>query len=500
MNTVITLPVSELKSCLTGLGKVIGRKSTLPVLQHVRISRDSKGMVSLQATDLDAFVTYHASEDQPGPLVEVLLPIEQLAKAVKSSSAKDSVSLVIEPKEKVKLRYSMGGSPLEQSVPTLDLKEWPPVPEVNQPATALDKEFGVALKQALECCSNDPSRYILRGACLDVADKKYHYIVSTNGRMLYSANSFCFDLQKTVVIPDSKFLSASDFLDDEGGLLSVGAGKDVNYVKLESPRWTYVSKQIEGNYPNWKQVVPKSSEKATKIILNDAALKQLLAVVPNLPGDKDADRVVRIRFDLQSVFIEAKAKDQSDWTSIRVQEAVAKGRQVMVALNREYLLKAVRFGLKTVEIEDELSPIIFWNAGKKMVVMPVRLDASPAPVPKTPPAEPEKESTPVPSSQPSETTTNERKTMPRTATRIQTPANSETTQTSNGEQNGHENGSVMKSLTDKVEQIRETLKGVMRDLGEVTDGLKLAEKEKRATEKEIEGFRASLKKIQSFSI
>jgi hypothetical protein len=40
----------------------------------------------------------------------------------------------------------------------------------------------------------------------------------------------------------------------------------------------------------------------------------------------------------------------------------------------------------------------------------------------------------------------------------------------------------------------------MRDLSEVTEGLKVAEKEKRATEKEIEGFRASLKKIQSFSI
>ena len=499
MNTVITLPVSELKGCLTGLGKVIGRKTTLPVLQHIRLSRDDKGTVTFQATDLDSFVTYNASEAQSGPHIDVLVPIEQLSKAVKSSSVKDNISLVIESEDKVRLRYSLGGNQVEQSVPTLELKEWPPIPEVNQPATALDKEFSLALKQALECCSDDPTRYILRGACLDVTDKKYHYIVSTNGRMLYSANSFCFDLQKTVVIPDSKFLSASDFL-DEGGLLSVGAGKDVNWVKLQSLRWTYISKQIEGNYPNWKQVVPSSNPKTTKIILNDSALKQLATVVPRLPGDDEPNRTVRIRFDLESVFIEGKGKDQSDWTSIRVQEAAGKGRQVMVALNREYLLKAVRFGLKTIEIDDELSPIVLWNAGKKMVIMPVRLDASPVTVPKSPPADPEKESTSPPNSPSTETTTNERKTMPRTANRVQTPATKETYEPNTGEQNGSQNGSAMRSLTEKVDQIRETLKGVMRDLGEVMDGLKLAEKEKRATEKEIEGFRTSLKKIQSFSI
>jgi DNA polymerase III subunit beta len=158
--------------------------------------------------------------------------------------------------------------------------------------------------------------------------------------------SFCFDLQKSVVIPDSKFLSASDFLDEEGGMLSVGAGKDVNYVKLESPRWTYVSKLIEGNYPNWKQVVPKPGDKATKIVLNDAALKQLQAVAPKLPGDNEQDRPVRLRFDSQSLFIEARSRDEKEWTSICVQEAVGKGRTVAITLNREYLLKAARFGLR----------------------------------------------------------------------------------------------------------------------------------------------------------
>lgn len=497
MNT-ITLPVSQMKGALTGFGKIISRKTTLPVLQHVRVSRDRKGSVNLQSTDLDAFITYHAAEPQAGPVMDTLVPIAELSNAAKSSSAKDTLTLAVDSKGGARLRYYIAGNPVEKEIPTLAVKEWPPVPEINKPGTMLDKEFGLALKQALECCSDDPTRYILRGAYLDVNDKKLHYIVSTNGRILYSANSFCFDLQKSVIIPDSKFITATDFLKDEGGQLSVEQGKDVSWVKLQSPRWTFVARQIEGNYPNWKQVVPRSKDDATKILLNEAAVKQLQAVAPRLPGDSDDNSPIRLRFDLQNVFIEARGKDQKDWTSICIQEAVAKGRQVAVTLNREYLLKALRFGLKQVEIEDELSPVILWNAGKKMVVMPLNPNPTTAAAPTAPaPAKPEEEKADTNSQpQPETTEPNERKSMPRTA-RIQTPVNSETngTQHVNGE-----NGSVMKSLADKVEQIRETLKAVLRELGEVTDGLKQAEKEKKATDKEIEGFRANLRKIQNFSI
>ena len=97
----------------------------------------------------------------------------------------------------------------------------------------LEPGFGLALRQALECCSEDSTRYILKGACLDVRDKKLHYVVGTNGRCLFSANSFCFDLKKSVVIPDSKFLEWPDLLDEEPASLSVEPGQEAE----TSQRW-----------------------------------------------------------------------------------------------------------------------------------------------------------------------------------------------------------------------------------------------------------------------
>ena len=56
------------------------------------------------------------------------------------------------------------------------------------------------------------------------------------------------------------------------------------------------------------------------------------------------------------------------------------------------------------------------------------------------------------------------------------------------------------SLIDQVERVKETLKNVIRDLIAVIDAVKLAEKEKRASEKEVEAARATLKKLQQVSL
>ena len=66
MNTVIELPAAELKIALTGLGKVISKRTTLPVLEHLRVTRDKAGIVTLQATDLDATAVYQAEQPSPG--------------------------------------------------------------------------------------------------------------------------------------------------------------------------------------------------------------------------------------------------------------------------------------------------------------------------------------------------------------------------------------------------------------------------------------------------
>jgi len=189
MNTEITLPVAELKEALPGLKKITGNSRTLPVLNTVRITRSPEGVVTLHATDLDSFLTYTAKETQPGQPEDMLVPMDQLLKAMKASSPKEEVGLVLEPKDKLKLRYNIAGNSVEQTISTLPVIDFPPAPVINQAGARLEAGFGQALKEAFQLASQDYSRRVLNGACLDVREKKFHYVVGTNGRALFSANS-----------------------------------------------------------------------------------------------------------------------------------------------------------------------------------------------------------------------------------------------------------------------------------------------------------------------
>jgi len=103
MNTV-TLPAADLKQALPGLSKVVSRKSTLPVLQSVRLTRTEAGVVTLSATDLDTFVSYNLEHSEKGEPLDVLLPFDQLKNTGKSGD----VVVVLESKLKAKLVSSRG--------------------------------------------------------------------------------------------------------------------------------------------------------------------------------------------------------------------------------------------------------------------------------------------------------------------------------------------------------------------------------------------------------
>lgn len=494
----IQLPVAELKEALPGLSKIISRSRTLPVLQSVRVVRNMEGTVSLQSTDLDSFVTYTARGTQEGGQVEVLVPAEQLTKALKCSAPKENIGIIPqEAHDKVTLRYNIAGNVVEQTISTMPVKEWPELPRIRQPGVQLEAGFGQALKEALECASDDSSRRVLNGACLDVADKKLHYVVGTDGRSLFSANSFCFALEKSVVIPDSKFLTWSDFLDEDPCFLSVEPGQEAKpakdnqpaqepvpgWVRLESSRWSFLTREIDGKFPNWKQCVPHMQGKQTEVTLSEDAIKQVLQVLPNLPGAKSINSPVRLHIDNHLV-LQGRGQDDESWTSIPIPAVEVKGSAVEIALNRNYVLRALKFGLCKLEVEDSLSPVLFSKGGKRLVVMPIRLEEAPAPAKNS-----SKQHQPEPEVS-FQATNKERTEMPRTAEQTQTQTEAQ--------HNG--NGSGVKGLVDHIDRIKETLKDVIRNLSEVADSLKLAEKEKKATDKEIEAIRTKLRQIQSVSI
>lgn len=60
--------------------------------------------------------------------------------------------------------------------------------------------------------------------------------------------------------------------------------------------------------------------------------------------------------------------------------------------------------------------------------------------------------------------------------------------------------SPVKQVMQQIDTIKDTLKGVVRDLTDTLDLLKLVEKEKKANDKEIEAVREKLDEVRAIRI
>ncbi len=360
----ITLPIAELKPALTGLAKAINSKATLPVLHHVKVERTSDGWIALTSTDLDRFVTMRLEHPADGPPMAVLVPYDQLVQITKNCGKNERIHI-----EPGLIKFALANSVGEQKVKHIPAEEFPETPRIKSDSIALHPELCRSIHEAMECASSDNTRYVLNGTFIDTSNPKANYIVGTDGKHLYSANSFSLPLKKSVIIPNHKFLGWKEFNNDGEWQMKV----DDKSVQLSSRRWRFISKQIDGNYPNWRQAIPNTADAKTHIILDPAKLETLIKLIQRLPCH-DPDKFQTIGLEYKQGQFQLLGKDHHDdpWTRVPIQDAKAEGPEVTIFLSHRFLIKALQYGLNTISLIDQLAPLRFHNKGKQMIVMPLR--------------------------------------------------------------------------------------------------------------------------------
>lgn len=501
MQHTLEIPAVALKNAFAGLSKIISSKSTLPVLGCIRVEADANGEARFQATDLDSFVTCQV-QGSPGGFPACLVPFDTLNRIAKG--AKNPVRLVRED-GKISVQSSFGAATVTQSLTTHALEEWPPLPTVSEPTFTGNAAFKQALREALECASLDSSRHVINGACLDLRDPACHSVVGTDGRHLFSANTFQFTLPQSVIVPTRKFLGWSAFAQDGEWRVGVALKKDEpEWLELRSDHWSFITKPIQGNYPNWRQVIPCTVPKTITVTLSEEAVSLMLDALPRLPGSDDNYQPVDLIVANGQFSLSARAKGDPQASQVPVPGATVTGGDAQIRLNRSFVTKALRFGFTSFEITDELSPILFTAPGRKLVAMPIRLESSSSPKP-TPQPEAEAAAPSIPSAEaPEETPTETRNTMP-AETNLTPPRRGNLqpkAEDNNGNHNGTNgtNGSAIAAAITQVETVKTGLRDVIIELNATLDLLRAAEREKKASAKEVESVRATLRSLQKVAI
>lgn len=343
---------------------VISSRSTLPVLSNILI-KATDGKLTLAATDLDTGIRteVEAKIDKAG---SITLPAKKLFTIVRDLPADE---LVFESDGKQHATIKSGSF----STKLLGIAEddFPPFPSSQgQKVFKIDQKiFKEMLKSTSYAVSTDESRYVLNGALLSFKEGKLT-VVATDGRRLALVDQeleFPAENAVDIILPTKAVSELQRILKDEGQL-TIGVAD--NQITFDIGTVFLVSKLIEGNYPNYKQVIP--AETKERVILERLPFLNAVRRVALVASDKSNS--VKLHFGKNNLDISANTPEVGE-----AKESIPvnyKGREITIAFNPDYLcdpLKTVEIDEVFLDLTDELSPGIIRNKNPFLyVIMPMR--------------------------------------------------------------------------------------------------------------------------------
>lgn len=354
---------------------VVGSKATMPILSNVLIEAE-KDYISLTTTNLDLGIRCKIkAEVKEGGAVT--LPVKRLATIVRELPNVD-VAFDATPNHQVKL--TSGGSTFR--IVGIGKEEFPPLPEFGDDKnfTLEQSELTAMLKSVSYAQSSDETRYILNGVYFNFRDGKLS-LVATDGRRLALISKELevpAESAGSIILP-AKTVSELTRMLDKGSQLKIAfndrrASFQINTDKegsgLIDSIYLY-SKVVEGNYPNYQQVIPKETHQRIKLE------RELFLQCVHRAALVTSEKSNSVKIKLTSNLLEITAQSP-DFGEAHESMAIAySGPDLQVAFNPAFVidpLKALTKDEVFFELKDEVSPGVFKTLESFIcVIMPVRL-------------------------------------------------------------------------------------------------------------------------------
>jgi DNA polymerase-3 subunit beta len=354
---------------------VVGSKATMPILSNVLIEAE-KDQISLTTTNLDLGIRckIKAEVKETGA---VTLPVKRLATIVRELPNVD-VSVDASPNHQVKL--ASGGSNFR--IMGIGKDEFPPLPEFGDEKsyTLEQAELTAMLKSVAYAQSSDETRYILNGVYFNFKDAKLSLVATDGRRLALIAKEMDVPAGSAgAIILPAKTVNELLRLLDKGEKLKINfndrraafqIATDKDGSGLVDSVYLY-SKVVEGNYPNYQQVVPKETHQRIKLE------RELFLQCVHRAALVCSEKSNSVKIKLSSNLLEITAQSP-DFGEAHESMAIGySGPDLQVAFNPVFLMDPLRALTKDevfFELKDEVSPGVFKTLENFIcVIMPVRL-------------------------------------------------------------------------------------------------------------------------------
>lgn len=346
----------------------VNPRSTLPILSNVLLQAADDELV-LTSTDLD-FTVRTRVPAKIGKSGSTTIPAKRVSTLVKDLPKTD-IEVEVDAKSLATLRsgagvYKIFGMP-EAEFPGLPAFEG----AVEFKLKSADLKDG--LRKTHYAISLDETRYVLNGIFFSFKGDKLT-LVATDGRRLALAEVNDLEIppsqEREFIVRTKAITELMRALKDDGDVVVRLAQ---NMVQFECGGTTLITKLVEGNYPNYVQVIPtKVNERVT---VEREALLTAVRRVSLLNSEKTA--AVRLNFTKGNLEILCNTPEVGE---AREELAVPyKGKDISIAFNPEFLMAPLRYLQEDevhFELIDDISPgVLKINAPFVYVLMPMRVGA-----------------------------------------------------------------------------------------------------------------------------
>ena len=339
-------------------------RATLPVLEHVLIQADG-GRLRLSATNLEIGLTttVGAKVEEPGG---VTVPVRTLGDLVKAFP-KEQVDLEVDEKTAT-LALTCGTH--KAHVKGLAASEFPIIPTYTDGYTELQAtNLITAIKQAAISAAGDEARPILAGVLFKATADELTLAAADGFRLSVNRVAFNGVLEPFEVIVPVRAMRELAGLDPERVSIQV----ENNRVIFDLDGTVLTSQLIDGKFPDYNQIVPKSHD--TRALLPTAQFEQALKAVKIFA--RDADDIVKLDVRADDVQLSARSAETGDG-AVTV-PATVESPSIEIAFNVTYLLQClavvdtpnVVLDLTTPSAPGTLRPE--GDSGFTYVIMPMHL-------------------------------------------------------------------------------------------------------------------------------
>jgi DNA polymerase-3 subunit beta len=352
--------------------RAVSSRATLPVLANVLLRTEDAGL-KLSATNLEIGISCWV----PGKIEDegtLTVPARLFADVVAGLPAGDRVDLDVEGGTTLRIRAGRYQTHLRG----IDAEEFPVIPSAgDRPTTRVSqKVLRRALAEVTFAAASDESRPILTGVLTHFSADRLTLAAADNYRIAVKTLATLSSVEDTsLVVPARSYSELMRLLSDTDDPVDIMLAQTKGQVIFKVDTTELVSRLIDGQFPNYQQVVP-TSHGTRAVVEREDMLKavRLSALIAS-----SAANVLRLRLggdeDGTGITIAAAADIGDTQGDV---EADVEGDGVSIAFNARYLTEALQNVVAdrvALEFSGPLSPGVLKpldDPDYVHVIMPVR--------------------------------------------------------------------------------------------------------------------------------